>query len=890
MTEKSLAVILFAFVLKSSDMNSNALRKLFLNFFKSQGHTIVPSASLIPEHDPSLLFTNAGMVPFKDVFLGLETRPYSRAASIQRCMRAGGKHNDLENVGYTARHHTFFEMLGNFSFGDYFKREAIHYSWKFLTEELHLSPEKLWITVFTEDDEAAAIWLSEIKVDPKRFSRCDKKDNFWAMGDTGPCGPCSEIFYDHGSNLPGGPPGTLIEDGDRYVEIWNLVFMQFQRSLDGKLTLLPKTSVDTGMGLERLAAVMQGVTNNYDTDLFQPLIKAVAKEASLTDFANTSLRVIADHIRACAFLVSDGVHPGNEGRSYVLRRIIRRAIRHGHKIGLDRPFFYRLVKPLAVQMLQAYPTLAKKQKSIEKILLHEEQQFARTLNQGLKLFEQELAKLQDKKQFPGSVAFRLYDTYGFPVDLTADVAREHGLTVDIAGFNKEMDRQRNQSKSASHFAVTTSFQLNEKKVTEFVGYKELNSAAVPIVDLFDGKQSIEELSEDEEGFVILAKTPFYAEGGGQVGDTGYLVNATSRFLVTETFKEGALILHKGKLIKGHLKKGDKLKAEVDAEKRRAITLNHSATHLLHATLREILGEHVMQKGSLVEPDRLRFDFSHTGPLNVEQLKLIENRVNQQIRANLPVVTEVMSTEDAKNAGALAMFGEKYGDRVRVLTMGSFSKELCGGTHVSRTGDIGVFKITAEIGISTGVRRIQALTGQYALDWIGALEEQTNQLAKLFKSPKDNLLEKARLDMEAKQSLQKQISTLQQSIVAMMGEELISQAIEIQGIKLLISEINGVDIAGLRHLLDQLKNKLKPAVIVLASTEQQHVQLVVGITKELTEKIKAGELANNIALAIGGSGGGRPDFAQAGGGKPEALDAALKNVKHWVETRLNGNYA
>lgn len=870
-------------------MNSNALRDLFLNYFKSQGHTIVSSASLIPAHDPSLLFTNAGMVPFKDVFLGLETRSYSRAASIQRCMRAGGKHNDLENVGYTARHHTFFEMLGNFSFGDYFKRQAIHYSWKFLTEELHLPPEKLWITVFIEDDEAAGVWLNEIKVDPKRFSRCGKEDNFWAMGDAGPCGPCSEIFYDHGSSIPGGPPGTSA-DGDRYVEIWNLVFMQFQRSLDGELTPLPKPSVDTGMGLERLAAVTQGVTNNYDTDLFQPLIKAVAKEASITDFANTSLRVIADHIRACAFLISDGVHPGNEGRSYVLRRIIRRAIRHGHKIGLDRPFFYRLVKPLAVQMLQAYPQLAKKQKSIEKILLHEEQQFARTLTQGLKFFEQELTKLQGKKQFPGSVLFRLYDTYGFPVDLTADVAREQGLTIDIAGFEKEMERQRSLSKSASRFTSVPSLSLTKNTATEFVGYKTLKQTSVPIVDLFDGKQSMDELVLSEEGFVVLAKTPFYAEGGGQVGDTGYLVNATSRFLVTETIKEGALILHKGKLIKGHLKKGDKLKAEVDAEKRRAITLNHSATHLLHAALRETLGEYVVQKGSLVEPERLRFDFSHTGPLSIEQLKLIEDRVNQQIRANLPVVTEVMSPEEAKTAGALAMFDERYGDKVRVLTMGSFSKELCGGTHVSRTGDMGLFKITAEMGISAGIRRIQAVTGQYALDWITALEEQTNQLAKLFKSSKDNLFEKARLDVEAKQALQKQITALQQSIVAMMGEELISQVIDVQGVKLLTSEINGIDVAGLRHLLDQLKNKLKPAVIVLASIELQRVQLVVGVTKELTEKIKAGELANTIALAIGGSGGGRPDFAQAGGGRPEALDAALKNVKQWVETRLNGNYA
>lgn len=870
-------------------MNSNALRELFLKYFKNQGHIIVPSASLIPVNDPTLLFTNAGMVPFKDVFLGLESRPYSRAVSIQRCIRAGGKHNDLENVGYTARHHTFFEMLGNFSFGDYFKREAILFSWKFLTEELGLPPEKLWITVFTEDNEAASIWLNEIKISPKRFSRCGEQDNFWSMGDVGPCGPCSEIFYDHGPNVSGGPPGTPTADQDRYVEIWNLVFMQFQRSLDGKLIALPKPSVDTGMGLERLTAVMQGVINNYDTDLFLPLIKAVAKEASLTDFNNTSLRVIADHIRACAFLISDGVHPGNEGRSYVLRRIIRRAIRHGHKIGLDRPFFYRLVKPLAIQMQRAYPQLAKEQKSIEKILLDEERQFARTLTQGLKLFEQELVKLSGKKQFPGSTAFRLYDTYGFPIDLTADVAREHGLSVDLEGFDKQMERQRNLSKSASRFTSSITLPINENK-TDFVGFKTLKQTSVPIIDILDGKQSLESLSLDEKGFILLAKTPFYAESGGQIGDTGYLTNANSCFLVTETLKEGASILHKGKLIKGHLKKGDKVKAEVDVERRHAITLNHSATHLLHAALREILGEHVIQKGSLVEAERLRFDFSHNTPLKTEQLKAIENRVNQQIRANLPVVTELMSPEEAKNAGALAIFGEKYGNEVRVLTMGSFSKELCGGTHVSRTGDIGLFKITAEIGVSAGIRRIQAMTGQYALNWVTNLEEQTHQLAKLFKSSKDNLLEKARTDIDAKKALQKQIISLQQSIVDLMGEELISQATELKGIKLLISEINGIDDAGLRHLLDQLKNKLKPSVIILASIEQQRVQLVVGVTKELTEKIKAGELANSIALAIGGSGGGRPDFAQAGGGKPEALDNALKNVKHWVETRLNGNYA
>lgn len=871
-------------------MNSNALRQLFLNYFKKQGHTIVPSASLIPAQDPSLLFTNAGMVPFKDVFLGLEQRPYSRAASIQRCMRAGGKHNDLENVGYTARHHTFFEMLGNFSFGDYFKREAILLSWKFMTEALGLSPEKLWVTVFIEDDEAANIWLNEVKISPKRFSRCGKQDNFWMMGETGPCGPCSEIFYDYGSSISGGAPGTPTAGGDRYVEIWNLVFMQYQRTLDGTLTVLPKPSVDTGMGLERLAAVMQGVTNNFDTDLFLPLIKIVAREASLTDFTNTSLRVIADHIRACAFLISDGVHPGNEGRSYVLRRIIRRAVRHGHKIGLERPFFYRLVQPLALQMQKAYPELAERQKPIEKILLDEEQQFARTLTQGLKLFEQELTKLKGKKQFPGLTAFRLYDTYGFPVDLTADMAREQGLAIDMAGFTTEMDAQKTKSKQASHFSTAPSFQGSGKIATEFIGYKTLKQAATLILDLFDDTHAKEELVEGEEGFVVLAKTPFYAESGGQIGDTGYLVNATSRFFVTTTLKKGTLILHRGKVIKGHLKKGDNVKAEVDVEKRHATTLNHSATHLLHATLRELLGGHVTQKGSFVEPERLRFDFSYSSPLTTEQLKLIEDRVNQQIRANLPVSTHVMSIENAKKAGALAIFGEKYGDDVRVLTIGAFSKELCGGTHVSRTGDIGLFKITEEISISAGIRRIQAVTGQYALDWIAALEVQINQLAKLFKSSKYNVFEKACLDIKAKHSLQKKIAALQQSIVAMMGEELVSQALTIKGVNVLISEINGIDSAGLRCLLDQLKNKLKPAVIVLTSIEQKHVQLVVGVTKELVEKIKANELADTLARAIGGSGGGRADFAQAGGGNPEALDAALKSVKHWVETRLNGNYA
>ncbi|MES2997894.1 MAG: alanine--tRNA ligase [Pseudomonadota bacterium] len=871
-------------------MNSNALRELFLDYFAGQGHTIVPSASLIPAHDPSLLFTNAGMVPFKDVFLGLEKRAYSRAASVQRCVRAGGKHNDLENVGYTARHHTFFEMLGNFSFGDYFKREAIAYSWKFLTEYLKLPPESLWITVFEEDKQAEAIWLNEIKVDSKRFSRCGESENFWAMGDTGPCGPCSEVFYDHGPDVDGGPPGSATADGDRYVEIWNLVFMQFQRSADGALIPLPKPSVDTGMGLERLTAVMQGVTNNYDTDLFQPLIKAVANESGVNDFTNISLRVIADHIRSSAFLISDGVLPGNEGRSYVLRRIIRRAIRHGHKIGLHRPFFYHLVGPLAQQMGQAYPELAKQQKSIEKVILQEERQFARTLTHGLKLFEQEVAKLKAKKQLSGEVLFRLYDTYGFPVDLTADVARERGLTIDMPGFEAEMEHQRNHSKAASRFVATPTLALSEKLATEFTGYQELIREDVSVVELLKSNESAAELLEGDEGHVILTKTPFYAESGGQIGDTGQLISKNSEFLVTSTLKKGGVILHKGRLLKGFLKNGDKVNAKVNSIKRRAITLNHSATHLLHAALRQILGEHVLQKGSLVEFDRLRFDFSYAKPLSSETLKTVEDRVNQKIRANLPVLTEIMTPEKAKQTGAVAIFGEKYGDSVRVLTMGDFSKELCGGTHVSRTGDIGLFKITDEMGIAAGIRRIQAVTGQAALDWIMLLEEQTKQLGKLFKASRTNLVEKARNELNAKQSLQKQIEALQRSIVGMMGDELISQAIEMQGIHVLISEINGVDTTGLRYLLDQLQDKLQHAVIILGSSEQGHVQLLIGVSKELTDKIKANELASEIAESIGGKGGGRPDFAQAGGDNVGGLECALKNAKHWVEARLNGNYA
>lgn len=872
-------------------MNASMLRVLFLDYFATQQHVVVPSASLIPEADPSLLFTNAGMVPFKQVFLGTAHRPYTRAASAQRCIRAGGKHNDLENVGYTARHHTFFEMLGNFSFGDYFKREAITYAWRFLTEQLRLPSEKLWVTVFEDDDEAAAIWLNELKIDPARFSRCSEKDNFWSMGDTGPCGPCSEIFYDHGPHVAGGPPGSPDAEGDRYVEIWNLVFMQYQRTAEGELLALPKPSIDTGMGLERLAAVMQGVTNNYDTDLFQPLIQAAAKEAGLSDTQHTSLRVIADHIRSATFLVFDGVLPGNEGRAYVLRRIIRRALRHGHKLGLDRPFFYRLVKVLAEQMQAPYPDLIKKQGFIEHILRREEQQFAKTLTQGMKLLEAELIQAAEEKQLSGSVLFHLYDTYGFPVDLTADVARERGFQIDRAGFESEMRTQRNKSKAASQFTVLDSMPtFTQTAPTEFTGYDTLTDKQLPIIHLFKDSAPVTQLTMGESGQIVLNKTPFYAESGGQVGDVGQLLGPSGVFSVEKTVKKGDVIFHCGRVTKGQLNSSDSIHAHVDPVSRQAVRANHSATHLLHAALRQILGDHVQQKGSLVEASRLRFDFSHTQPLSAENLRQIEMTVNQAIRANYCVQTTIMTAEEAQKTGAIAIFGEKYGEKVRVLTMGDFSKELCGGTHVQQTGDIGLFKITEEAGVAAGVRRIQAVTGQAALDWVMALQDQLQQLATLFKAAPEKLLEKARNELTLKHNLQKRMDELQHSIVTMMRDELISQAIEIKGVQVLVSEIHGINASGLRELLDQLKNKLSHAVIVLASVDQGRIQLLVGVSRELTTKMKANELAKALAQSLGGQGGGRPDFAQAGCMGVEGLDEALKNAKQWVETQLNRNYA
>jgi len=868
---------------KMMSMNSNELRQKFLDYFKNKGHTVVPSSSLVPGNDPTLLFTNAGMVQFKDVFLGLEKRTYNRAATSQRCVRAGGKHNDLENVGYTARHHTFFEMLGNFSFGDYFKREAIQFAWQFLTEDLKLPKEKLWITVFEDDDEAADIWLKEMKIDPTRFSRCGAHDNFWAMGDTGPCGPCSEIFYDHGPEVAGGPPGSPEADGDRYIEIWNLVFMQFERSSDGKLTPLPKPSVDTGMGLERILAVLQGVHNNYDTDIFRPILETAAKLAKIQDLTNTSLRVIADHIRSCSFLIVDGVIPSNEGRGYVLRRIIRRAIRHGNKLGINETFFYKLVAPLAEKMGDAYPELIKLQKNIEKVLLQEEQQFARTLENGLKVFEQEVEKVYGKI-IPGAVVFKLYDTYGFPVDLTADIARERDLTIDIAGFEEEMEKQRKQSQAASQFAVDYTEHLDLEKETAFTGYEHLAHEANVIALLKKG-ELVEALQAGDEGTVVLDSTPFYAESGGQVGDQGWLFGKGIEFVVSDTRKEGQAYLHRGILKTGTLHRGTELRAEVDYQKRAATALNHSATHLLHAALRKLLGEHVMQKGSLVEADRLRFDFTHNAPLTAEEIKQVEELVNQKIRANLPVETKVMSPEAAKAEGAMALFGEKYGEQVRVLAMGDFSKELCGGTHVKLTGDIGVFKIITETGVAAGIRRLEAVTGEGALQWFANLENQLQETAKLFKTGRDNLLEKAKKNIEYTQQLEKQISQLQSKLTSGAATDITQQVIEINGVKFLATEIDGLDVKALRDLVDQFKDKLGNAVIVLGSITEGRVQLVAGVTKNNIDRIKAGDLVNEIAQHIGGKGGGRPDFAQAGGDNPQGLKTAFNAAKEWVGQKL-----
>ena len=865
-------------------MKSSQIRSAFLEYFKKHDHEIVPSSSLIPANDPTLLFTNAGMVQFKDVFLGKESRPYTRAASSQRCVRAGGKHNDLENVGYTARHHTFFEMLGNFSFGDYFKQEAIHYAWEFLTKDLGLPPEKLWVTVYEEDDEAADIWLKEVGVDPKRFGRIGAKDNFWSMGDTGPCGPCSEIFYDHGPDVAGGPPGSADADGDRYIEIWNLVFMQFDRTADGQLHPLPKPSVDTGMGLERLAAVLQGVHNNYDIDLFKNLIKPAAELAGISDLQNTSLRVIADHIRACAFLITDGVVPSNEGRGYVLRRIIRRAIRHGNKLGLREPFFYKLVKPLCNEMGEAFPELLKAKTEVERLLKQEEERFAKTIEHGLAILNEAIKQLSGKI-IPGTTAFKLYDTYGFPVDLTADIAREQGLSVDMEGFEKAMDEQRKRGQEGSQFDVDYHAGLELQGHTEFTGYEKTQDKA-KVLSLYRDGVAVDELKEGDKGLVVLDRTPFYAESGGQVGDTGYIESAAAQFEVHDTQKQQDVFTHIGVISQGVLKVGDTVTASIDSRLRQNIADNHSATHLLHAALRKVLGEHVTQKGSLVQAGRLRFDFSHFEPVTVSQLSEIESLVNEKIRANLAVDTRLMKQDEAIAAGAMALFGEKYGDTVRVLSMGDFSVELCGGTHVNRTGDIGVFKIISETGTAAGVRRIEAVAGAAALQWINDNDHRLQRIASLVKAGRDDVESKVNQLLRRNKELEKELEKLQGQLASSRGGDLASQAQDIEGIKVLAARLDGVDPKSLRDTMDQLKNKLGSAAVVLATVQGDKVSLVAGVTKDQTDRVKAGNLVNVVAEQVGGKGGGRPDMAMAGGNNPAALDAALRAVPDWVRQQLH----
>ncbi len=871
--------------------SSTEIRQGFLDFFRERGHEVVASSPLVPANDPTLLFTNAGMVQFKDVFLGQDKRPYARAATSQRCVRAGGKHNDLENVGYTTRHHTFFEMLGNFSFGDYFKREAIHYAWEYLTKAAGLPAEKLWVTVYVDDDEAADIWLKEIGVDPQRFARIGDKpggkkfesDNFWAMGDTGPCGPCSEVFYDHGPEIAGGPPGTPEEDGDRYIEIWNLVFMQFNRAADGTMKPLPKPSVDTGMGLERLAAVLQGVHSNYEIDLFQALIGAAAKLAGTSELGDSSLRVIADHIRACAFLITDEVLPANEGRGYVLRRIIRRAIRHGHKLGLKEPFFHRLVGPLCEQMGEAYPELERARANVERVLRLEEERFAETLEQGLRILEESIRGMKGKV-IPGETVFLLYDTYGFPVDLTGDIARERDLLLDMEGFEANMDAQRERARAASQFGADYGALPSVEGTSEFTGYEEV-SAEGKVLGIYRGGAAIDALQAGEEAMVVLDRTPFYAESGGQVGDRGELARADARFVVSDTQKQGGVHLHLGRLRTGSLRVGDSVEARVDAEARQATALNHSATHILHAALRQVLGAHVTQKGSLVAPDRLRFDFSHFEALSGEQIETIERIVNEQVRLNAEVETQLMAYDEAIGAGAMALFGEKYGERVRVLRIGEFSTELCGGTHVSRAGDIGLFKVISEGGIAAGVRRIEALTGDAALRWIEQAEGRLQRVATLVKGGREDVEEKVRQLVERSRALEKELARMKDKLASSQGSDLASRAVDVDGIRVLAMRIDGADARSLRNTVDQLKSQLGSAAVLLAGVEGEKVSLVAGVTKDCTDRVQAGALLGEVAKQVGGRGGGRADMAQGGGGDPAALDGALAAVPEWIRAQL-----
>ncbi|CEA06223.1 alanyl-tRNA synthetase [Pseudomonas saudimassiliensis] len=870
-------------------MKSAEIREAFLRFFEEKGHTRVASSSLVPDNDPTLLFTNAGMNQFKDCFLGLEKRAYTRATSSQKCVRAGGKHNDLENVGYTARHHTFFEMLGNFSFGDYFKRDAIHYAWEFLTSDkwLGLPADKLWVTVYASDDEAYDIWTQEVGVPAERMVRIgDNKgapyasDNFWAMGDTGPCGPCTEIFFDHGEHIWGGPPGSPEEDGDRYIEIWNNVFMQFNRTADGVMHPLPAPSVDTGMGLERISAVLQHVNSNYEIDLFQSLLNAAAQAIGCANEGQASLKVVADHIRSCGFLIADGVLPSNEGRGYVLRRIIRRACRHGNKLGATGTFFHRIVAALVAEMGDAFPELKTQQAHIERVLKTEEEQFAKTLEQGLRILEQDLAELKGS-EIPGDVVFKLYDTYGFPMDLTGDIARERNLTIDEAGFETAMAAQRERARSASQFGVDYNQLVKIEGQTQFEGYTATVGSA-QILALYREGVRVDTLREGEAGVVILDRTPFYAESGGQIGDTGYLESAGVRFDVRDTTKAGGAHLHHGVVSSGSLNSGTTIRAVVDDNVRAATKGNHSATHLLHAALRQVLGEHVQQKGSLVDSQRLRFDFSHFEAIRPEQLRELERIVNDQIRANTAVEIEVTDIETAKAKGAMALFGEKYGDQVRVLSMGGgFSVELCGGTHVERTGDIGLFRITAEGGIASGVRRIEAITGQAALDWVNESEEQLRQAAQLVKGSRDNLLEKLAAVVDRNRQLEKDLEQLKAKAATAAGNDLAGEAQQLGGMTVLVKRLDGLDGKALLALIDQLKNKLGSAVILLGGELDGKVVLVAGVTKDLAARVKAGDLIRNTAQAVGGKGGGRPDMAQGGGTDVAALDSALASAAEWI---------
>ncbi|MEP3561127.1 MAG: alanine--tRNA ligase [Marinobacter sp.] len=875
-------------------MKTAELRQTFLDYFKQHGHAIVPSSSLVPADDPTLLFTNAGMNQFKDTFLGREERDYTRATSTQKCVRAGGKHNDLENVGYTARHHTFFEMLGNFSFGDYFKREAINFAWTFLTGDkwLNLPTEKLWVTVYADDDEAFDIWNKEVGVPADRIVRIgDNKgaryasDNFWQMGDTGPCGPCTEIFYDHGPDVAGGPPGSPEEDGDRYIEIWNVVFMQYNRTADGEMLNLPKPSVDTGMGLERIAAVLQGVHSNYEIDLFQDLLKAASDVLGGAETTAASLRVVADHIRSCSFLIADGVMPSNEGRGFVLRRIIRRAARHGNKLGANGPFFHKLAKPLADLMGEAFPQLVSSLKQIEKVLLQEEEQFAKTLDKGLRLLEQDIAELKGN-EIPGETVFTLYDTYGFPVDLTNDIARERGLTLDYAGYETAMEAQRERARAASKFGIDYNAEgLSIEGETEFTGYDHIDGKERVRVVLVNGEERNAVAGDD--CVVVLERTPFYAESGGQVGDTGLLTWDGGRFEVADTRKDGDNHLHVGKLIEGELSPGQEVDARIDHDRRERTKRNHSATHLLHAALRKVLGEHVNQKGSLVDPDKLRFDFSHFEAVTPEQLKEIERQVNEQVLENTPVEIDVTDMETAQEKGAMALFGEKYGDVVRVLSMGSdrYSVELCGGTHVSRTGDIGMMRITSESGISSGVRRIEAVTGFGALEWVDETDSTLRETAKLVKATRETLVDKVQQTLDRNRQLEKEIAAMKAKLASSAGSDLAASAVQVGDLKVVAAQMDGADRKALMETADQLKNKLGEGVVVLATVEGGKVVLVAGVTKSATGKVKAGDLMKHLCAQVDGKGGGRPDMAQGGGNDASKLAEALAGVPAWVEGNI-----